>query len=183
MTQKVIPDADGNLFVQSGGVVHVKSGGRVHLESGAVATLAAGAALNLQGTATAQRDGVNAPATISFSAAAGASNVTEVTATVKDAVGNALAGVFNFDLWLSDAATGAGLTGITASGAVAAKAASGTDLVTLVAKKAIRVQTLATGAYILSITDTAKTGFYPCAQIPGVGTTAIGTQLVTGNYG
>lgn len=123
------------------------------------------------------------PQNVTTAAAAGTTNVAEVTFQVRDGRGNAIAGVFNLDIWLSDAATGAGLTGTTASGAVAGKAASGVDLVTLVSKKAIRVQTLATGAYTLSITDSAKTGFYPCAQVPGTGRTAVGTQLVTGNYG
>jgi hypothetical protein len=113
--------------------------------------------------------GVAIPASVSMAAAAGGANVSEVTFTVKDGAGATIAGVFNLDIWLSDAATGEGLTGTTASGAVAAKASSGTDLSTLVSKKALRVQTKATGVYILSITDTAKSGFYPCAQVPGLG--------------
>jgi hypothetical protein len=40
-----------------------------------------------------------------------------------------------------------------------------------------------TGSYILSITDTAKTGFYPCAVVAPVGRAIVGTQLVAGNYG
>jgi len=124
-----------------------------------------------------------AAATLAFAAAAGGANVCEVTITVRDAAGATIAEAFNLDVWLSDAATGAGLTGTSASGAVAAKAASGTDLSTYVAKKALRVQTLATGVYILSITDAAKTGFYPCGTCPGTGRTVVGAQLVTGNYG
>ena len=123
------------------------------------------------------------PQQVSFAAAAGSANVCEITITVKDARGNAIANVFNLDIWLSDAATGEGLTATTASGTVAAKASSGTDLATLVSKKALRVQTKATGVYILSITDTSKTGFYPCAQVPGLGKPNVGAQLVTGNYG
>lgn len=123
------------------------------------------------------------PHTFSFSPAAGASNVCEVTITVKDAAGSTIAAVHNLDIWLSDAATGAGLTATTASGAVAAKSASGTDLGTLTAKKALRVQTLATGVYILSITDTAKTGFYICAALPSAGKAIVSQQLVTANYG
>lgn len=127
--------------------------------------------------------GVAVPQIVTFAAAAGSANVCEVTITVKDGAGTAIAGVFNLDIWLSDAATGAGLTATTASGAVAAKASSGTDLVVLTAKKATRCQTLATGVYILSITDTGKTAFYVCAQVPGTGKTMVGTQLATGNYG
>lgn len=124
---------------------------------------------------------VGTPLTVEMAAAAGAANVTEVTVTVKDAAGNTVADVHNLDLWLSDAASGEELTGTTASGAVAAKAASGTDLVAYVAKKALRIQTLATGVYILSITDTAKTAFKVAASINGK--TTVGLTLATGNYG
>jgi hypothetical protein len=125
----------------------------------------------------------NMPANITFAAAAGSTNVAEVTITVKDAAGATIAGVFNFDVWLSDAATCAGLTATTASGAVAVKTSSGADVGTLTTKKALRAQTLATGVYILSITDSAKTGFYPCASLPSTGATKVGAQLITGNYG
>ncbi len=101
-------------------------------------------------------------------------------ATLKDFEGNTVAEVRALDVWLSDAATGAGLTGTTASGAVAA-GATGVDLGVITTKKAIRAQTAATGVYILSITDTAKTGFYVCAQLAnGV---VVSSQLVTGSYG
>lgn len=123
------------------------------------------------------------PQSLSFTPAPGSTNICEVTVQVLDGAGVALAGVFNLDVWLSDAASGAGLTGTSASGTVVAKAASGVDLVTLVSKKALRVQTLATGAYTLAITDSAKTAFLPCGQVPGTGKTVVGAALVTGNYG
>jgi hypothetical protein len=123
------------------------------------------------------------PFTFTMTPAQGAANVCEVTVQAVDYFGHALAQVTNFDLWLSDAATGAGLTALTASGAVAAKAASGTDLVVYTAKKALRVQTDATGKYILSITDTVKNLFKVCAAIPDSGTTVVGATLTAGNYG
>ena len=122
-------------------------------------------------------------ADVSFAAADAAENVCEVTITVKDYAGDTIAGVFNMDVWLSDAATGAGITGTTASGTVTAKAASGAVLDTYTAKKALHVQTLATGVFILEITDSAKTAFYVCAQVPGTGATAVSTVLATGDYG
>lgn len=127
--------------------------------------------------------GVNlgAPGNLSFAAAPGTANVSLVTIQVKDSAGNNLAGVWNFDVWLSDAATGAGLTAVTASGAVAA-GASGTDLGVYAASKAKRVQTDATGKYILSITDTAKTHFYVAGQINHLGA-IVSAQLLTANYG
>ena len=123
------------------------------------------------------------PSVLSLSAAPAATNVSEVTITVKDALGATVPGVFAFDLWLSDAATGAGLTATTASGAVAAKAANGTDITVYTAKKSQRVQTLSTGIYILSITDTAKTGFYVAAIAPSGGKTYISSQLTAASYG
>jgi hypothetical protein len=119
--------------------------------------------------------------TVTAVAAAGGSNVSEVTITVTNTDGVVQAGVHHLDVYLSDSAAGAGLTATTASGAVAAKAASGTDLVVYSAKKAMRVQTLATGVYILSITDSAKTAFKICVGLGAQVTVA--ATLVTGNYG
>src|SRR5690349_2854728 len=110
------------------------------------------------------------PQSASISAAPGSANVSLVTFQLKDGAGNNLANVTEMDVWLSDAATGIGLTATTASGAVAA-GASGADLGDLTVKKAKRVATDATGKYILSITDTGKTGFYPACSIPGTGKT------------
>jgi predicted RecA/RadA family phage recombinase len=118
---------------------------------------------------------------VKMAAAAGAANVTEVTITVVDGAGNTVAGVNHLDVWLSDDADGEGLTGTTASGTVQAKAASGTVLSAMVAKKALRVQTLKTGVFVLEITDTAKTAFKVAANIAGK--TAVGLTLATGNYG
>jgi hypothetical protein len=125
----------------------------------------------------------NMIASVSFAAASAASNVCEVTCTALDAAGSTIAAVHTLDIWLSDASTGAGLTATTTSGTVTAKAASGIVQDTFTAKKALRVQTLATGVFILEITDTAKTGFYVCAEEPGTGATNVSTQLVTGDYG
>ncbi|MGJ0533086.1 MAG: hypothetical protein ACR65W_07465 [Methylocystis sp.] len=114
-------------------------------------------------------------------AAAGGSNVSEVTITVTDENGDAVAAVHHLDVWLSDAASGAGLTGTTASGTVTNKSASGTVLQIYSAKKAVRVQTLATGIFILEITDTAKTAFKVCATLNGKA--VVLATLTAGNYG
>ena len=153
---KVYKDQGGDrLVVASGGSLVVESGGAI--------------------------DDRGSPVTATISPAAGGSNVCLVTITVKDGQGNAVAGPVAMDVTLSDAATGAGLTGTTASGAVAA-GASGVDLATLVSKKALRVQTTAAGVYTLSITDTAKTGFYVCVFLGGR-LAVVGAQLQTANYG
>jgi hypothetical protein len=106
--------------------------------------------------------------------------VSLVTIQVLDELGNAMARKVVLDVWLSDAATGAGLTGTTTSGAVAAGTA-GVDLIVRTAKKETLVITDATGKYILSITDTAKTGFYVAVQRGDY--LKVSAQLVTGNYG
>lgn len=123
------------------------------------------------------------PANITFAIAAGAaaSNICNVTLQVVDSNGNNVAGVFDMDVILSDAATGAGLTATTASGTVVGT--TGADLGDLTAKKAKRVQTDATGKYVLQITDTGKTHFYVAAVVPGRGNTVVSAQLQTANYG
>lgn len=142
-----------------------------------------GGKINIAAGAEMQIAGVSRPLSMSFAPAAAASTVCEVTITVLDGAGVAVAEVHTFDLWLSDAATGAGLTGTTASGTVTAKAASGIVVSTLTAKKNLRVQTLATGVFVLEITDTAKTGFYVAASCPGTDKTIVSAQLVTADYG
>jgi hypothetical protein len=119
---------------------------------------------------------------VTFTPAAGAANVTLVTIQVKDGAGNNLARPFEMLVYLTDASDGNGLTAVTASGAVAA-GASGTDLQAKVSKKALDVLTDNTGKYVLSITDTAKTGFFIAATCPGTGTVQVSSQLVTANYG
>lgn len=123
--------------------------------------------------------------------AAGASNQTCVVLQIVDFYGTAVAGVFNTDVWLSDATTGAGLTATTASGAVAnggnaggtVVTAAGADFATYTAKKALYVQTDATGKYTLQITDSAKTAFKVCAINPADGQAQVVTTLATASYG
>lgn len=126
---------------------------------------------------------IEMPANITMSAASAASNVCEVTYTVVDEAGTAIAAVHHFIAYLSDAATGAGETATSASGTVQAKSASGADIAVHTAKKTTLVQTLADGTYILEITDSAKTAFYPCAVHPVTGRAIVGTVLATADYG
>ena len=122
------------------------------------------------------------PAGFTLTPAAGATNVCDVVIQAVDENNEAMAGVFSLLVWVSDAATGVGLTGTSASGTVQAKSASGADFSALTAKKALMVQTLANGTYTLEITDTAKTAFYACVSGPGHGTSV--TQiLATADYG
>lgn len=121
------------------------------------------------------------PFSVTMTVATDGSNKTKVTCQLVDIEGASVAQVMNMDLWLSDAATGAGLTATAASGAVAAGSA-GADIATLTSKKALRVQTDATGVYILSITDTGKTAYKVCAQMPD-GAVVVGATLATASYG
>lgn len=112
--------------------------------------------------------------------AGASSNICNVSFQVTDYLGNAVAGVFLLDIYLSDAATGIGLTATTASGGIAAVSADGTILDVLVASKFVRAQTNAAGLFVLAITDTAKTGFYPVAARGSAVT--VGAQLTTASY-
>lgn len=120
---------------------------------------------------------------ITFAITAGASNICEVAISAKDTSGVLIPVAQNLTVWLSDAATGAGQTGTTASGTVTAKTASGAVLGTLTAKKSLIVQTLATGVFTLEITDSAKTTFYVCVENPFTGQTVVSRILATGDYG
>jgi len=118
--------------------------------------------------------------TVTISAAAGSANVSNITITVKDGEGATVAAVHHLDFTLTDDPAGAGLTGTTASGTVTTT--SGIVLQTYTAKKALRIQTLATGVAVVAITDTAKTGFYAAVSLGGRAI-VVSAQLVTGSYG
>lgn len=118
-----------------------------------------------------------------FTPAAGAANVSEVTIQARDNVGIALAQPTLITVWLTDTSTGLALTATSASGTVTAKAASGAVFGTLTAKKALTVQTLADGTFILEITDTAKTLFFVAAQSMEGGVPSISAVLETADYG
>lgn len=181
------------LVAASGGSIDVESGGEIDLESGAALKLAGSqvtataAELNILDGVTASAAELNAvadgtPSALTFTpSSTGGTDVTLVTVQVQGSTGN-LAAVHNLDLYLSDAATGADLTGTASSGAVAAGAV-GVDLETVTAKKHLRVQTDATGKYILSITDSGNTAFYVCAPAPATGVIKISTQLSSTDYG
>lgn len=123
--------------------------------------------------------GVKIPTTATFSIAAGAANVTAVTITLKTAQGTAINNVFPFEVWLSDAATGAGETGTSASGTPALT--TGTQYRILTAKKAWLGACNSSGVAVLTITDTAKTTFYVAVRLPN--SVVVSRILATGDYG
>lgn len=127
--------------------------------------------------------GKGIPSQIGITNGVGASaNIANVTFQVQDVYGTAIAGNFEFGIILSDAATGLGLTATTASGGVAAASSGGVILGALTASKAIAAQTNASGAFVLAITDTAKTGFYPAAYFGVYNNATVGAQLTSASY-
>ncbi len=120
------------------------------------------------------------PSTATLAAAAGASTEAIVTITVKDGAGVAVTAPVTMHVMLSDASTGLGITGTTASGAVAA-GDTGSVLLATVSKKLLMVQTSAAGVFKLSITDSAKTQFYVVVNVPGC--KPVVARVLTANYG
>ena len=116
-----------------------------------------------------------------FSAAAGSSGVCTVTVTLKKANGDAVTNSPFFIVYLSDDAAGYGLTGTTASGAVAVT--TGKEIAAITAQKAIIVQPDNTGKVVFTITDTAKTLFYIAAKTMDMLTSGVSSRLTTANYG
>jgi len=122
------------------------------------------------------------PTSVTFGFAKGAANIAEVLITAVNSAGTTIARVLPLTVWLSDADTGVGLTGTTASGTVKAKSASGTDVGALTAKKALAVHTLAAGTYTLEITDTSKTAFYVGVMLP-CGLIVVSRVMTSADYG
>lgn len=186
-TKVYFTDGGDKLVVANGGTIELESGATFSGDAGTFdlngLTVETGETLQLDSGAVFTIDGAAVPASVAISAASAAANVCEVTFQVQNLAGASLAGVFDLVIWLSDAATGAGLTATSASGTVQAKSAAGADLGALTAKKALHVQTLADGSYTLEITDTAKTAFYPCVSNPLTRAAIVGTVLATGDYG
>lgn len=124
--------------------------------------------------------GIVEPAAIGFTIAQGASaNQCQITIQLQDGAGNALANVpADLDVILSDSAAGVGLTATTASGGVAVS--QGTTLQTYSASKALYIQTNASGQIVITITDTAKTGFY--IAVLGLPVPFVSRQLTAADY-
>lgn len=120
-------------------------------------------------------------ASITLTPAAGTTNQSIITIQALDGAGNAIGYPITMDVLVSDAASGAGLTAVSQSGAVACSG-TGTDLSTMVSKKAIHVQTNATGAYTLGMVDSAKSGVYVVACLPGK-KPFVSAALTAANYG
>jgi hypothetical protein len=131
--------------------------------------------------ATPKINGVPLPVNVTLAAAQGAANIALVTITLKDnkTTPAAIATSSNFDVWLSDAATGIGLT---ASAPTTASLTTGASFVANSDLTYFRAQTNASGVAVLSITNAAKPLYYVCVQVPGYPAPFV-LHLATGNYG
>ena len=119
--------------------------------------------------------------TISVPVASTTTDGTEVTFTVVDAEGDAVAARHTLNVWISDDATGDGLTGTSASGALTA--VTGTILTALTAKKHILANTASTGILKLLLVDSANTaGERFCCTNPINGKLVLGSATVTASY-
>jgi hypothetical protein len=102
------------------------------------------------------------PAAVVITHAAGAANIVDVTFTVNNAAGAAMAKPTFIDVWLSDAATGLAITTHPADTITASK---GSVWHVNTAAASLRLQTAADGVATIVVTDTHKTAFYVCAAL------------------
>ena len=86
--------------------------------------------------------------------AAGATDTMTITVTVTDAAGATIDAVHALECWISEAATGIGLTADSYSGDVTTT--TGTELQEIVSKKHYTYLTAATGVLVVSAVDTAN---------------------------
>lgn len=98
-------------------------------------------------------DGIGSTVTIAIAASATTDGM-DITVTVKDADGNTVAAVHELDLWMSEDATGIGLTADTYSGTLTA--GTGEILTALTAKKHFRIVTAATGIFVGTLVDSGN---------------------------
>lgn len=96
----------------------------------------------------------NAVASVSWAVAAGAANVCIFTGTLKDAAGATIAESRVIDLYISEAATGIGISADSYS--TGASITTGTQLIAFTANKAWRINTHTDGTFAISITDTGN---------------------------
>jgi hypothetical protein len=125
--------------------------------------------------------GVPAGLKVLITNAPGAANHSVVTFRVQDLQGNNLQQAFDLDFWLSDSATGQGVSATPPSGGFTITA--GTSLQLKVTGLAGEALSDTTGKLVVNITDTAKTNYFPVCVAPGTGITWIGAQLTAGSYG
>lgn len=113
--------------------------------------------------------------TVTVTAVAGASNVSTITVTVKDAAGATVAAVHHLRLYFSASAVGANVTSTSYSGTLVA--GTGALIATHTAAKVFDIATAATGIFVGSLTDTAKTADY-VAVVPPLGAVPVVSDAI-----
>jgi hypothetical protein len=126
-------------------------------------------------------NGVPVALSATFTPAAGASTICNVTIQLQDLASVNCSTVFDLTVWLSDSSVGAGFAAHVPTGGITVT--SGTSVFSKVTNIAIEALTTATGSMVLQITDTARTAYFVCTELPGTGLVAVSAQLVTANYG
>lgn len=115
---------------------------------------------------------------ISITAVAGAANVSTVTVTVLDANGAAATGVHYLDLFTTSDAAGTTISVTAYSGTLVAT--TGTIMNTMIAKHAFMIATAASGIFIGSLTDTAKTADFVAVRKPASAGLIISSAMAFG---
>lgn len=125
-------------------------------------------------------DDVCSDVTIAYAASATTDGI-EATFTVTDAAGTAIDAIHTLEVYISDDATGTGLTATSASGALTA--VTGTILSVLTAKKHVTANTDVNGVLTLKLVDSANTaGERFCVRHPVTGKMVLGDATVAGDY-
>lgn len=115
---------------------------------------------------TLEVNGQRAPATVTVALSKSATtDGMDITITVVDGDGNAIAAAHCLEVWISESSAGAGLTGDSYSGNVTA--GTGAILTAFTAKKHFSLVTAATGIAVLTAVDSANpTDQYVCVRNP-----------------
>ena len=122
--------------------------------TGTITCSAEVAAADLSMTGVLKLDTVSQALTMTIALAAGATNHITATYTMKDMAGATVTGVQRIEAYISEGATGIGLTADSASGALTAS--TGTILTAITAKKHAICLTDANGVLVLDLEDTAE---------------------------
>lgn len=119
----------------------------------------------LRGTLKSKVDANEIAVDVTFTVGAEAANVVNVAAQLVDSDGNSVEAIHVLQVYISDAATGIGVCATAPNGGIAI----GTDGVILgedVANKIEIIQTDATGAFDIDVTESGSDVFYTAVVLP-----------------
>ncbi len=136
-----------------GGTIAI-DGAVIGANSAVAGTFTTANAANVGITDTLKLDTVSQMLTATVTLAAGAANSIDATFTIKDMAGVTVTGVHKVEVYISEAATGIGLSTDTPSGNLTAS--TGTVLSVLTTKAHITALTDANGVLVLNLVDSGK---------------------------